>query len=267
MEKRKNDYIFVIIINQLNRMIQNSKKVNQVFQTKNYTMFKFREDNRTLNKTHISKLTDKMKNVGWIPGSYVVINDKGEIIDGQHRVKAAINAGVPVTYTIERKAGFEQIRGLNQNQKNWSLADHIHGYVKENNPNYIKLDNFLKEFPDFRVTEALMFLQNNASPVHRDVFESGQFQVRNVEKGKVWAKNILSLKPFFEKGYNKSIFVRALIRIMAKKSDFKFEEFLHKVQLRPGMIHLCGSVDLYTEMIEDIYNYRRRTDEKLNLRF
>jgi len=248
-------------------MIQKQKQVNQVFQTKNYGMFKFREDNRILNKTHITKLTEKMVNVGWISGSYVVINEKGEIIDGQHRVKAAINAGVPINYTIERKAGFEQIRSLNQNQKNWSLADHIHGYVKENNPNYIKLDNFVKEFPEFRVTESLMFLQNNSNPVHRDVFESGQFQVKNIEKGREWAKNIQQLKPFFEKGYNKSIFVRALIKIMSKKPDFKFEEFFHKVQLRPGMIHLCGSVELYTEMIEEIYNYRRRTDEKLNLRF
>ena len=98
-------------------MVQKQKQVNQVFQTKNYGMFKFREDNRILNKTHITKLTEKMVNVGWISGSYVVINEKGEIIDGQHRVKAAINAGVPINYTIERKAGFEQIRSLNQNQK------------------------------------------------------------------------------------------------------------------------------------------------------
>jgi hypothetical protein len=208
-----------------------------------------------------------MKTNGWIPGSYAVINEKGEVIDGQHRIKAAIASGVPISYTIERKAGFEQIRGLNQSQKNWSLADHIHGFVKENNPHYLKLDAFLQEFPDFRVTEALMFLQNSSNPVHRDVFESGEFEVKNADKAIEWAKNIQQLKPFFEKGYNKSIFVRALIKIMSRKPEFKFEEFLHKVQLRPGMIHLCGSLELYTQMIEEIYNYRRRTEDKLNLRF
>jgi hypothetical protein len=86
-------------------------------------------------------------------------------------------------------------------------------------------------------------------------------------KGEKWANHILELKPYFEKGFNKSIFVRAMIKIFSKKPQFKFEEFLHKVKLRPGMIHLCGSVELYLEMIEEIYNYKRRSDEKLNLRF
>ena len=98
-------------------MISNGKKVNQVFQTKNYGIFKFRNDNRVVNPTHVKKLSEKMKNIGWIPGSYVVINEKGEIIDGQHRVTAAMSVGVPISYTIERKSNFDTIRSLNQNQK------------------------------------------------------------------------------------------------------------------------------------------------------
>ncbi len=54
---------------------------------------------------------------------------------------------------------------------------------------------------------------------------------------------------------------------MEKKPDFKFEEFLHKVKLRPSSIYVCGDKKSYAEMIEDIYNYKRRNDEKLNLRF
>lgn len=245
----------------------NSKQVNSVFQTSDYSKFKFRNDNRLVNQTHVRKLADKMKSIGWLAGSYVVINDKGEVIDGQHRVAAAMSVGIPIRYTIEKKAGFEVIRGLNQNQKNWSFADHIHGYVEENNPHYIKLQSFIKRFPDFRTTEALMFLQNGANPVHRDVFESGQWECKDMVKGEKWANYVLELKPYFEKGYNKSIFVRAIIKILSKKPEFKFEEFLHKVKLRPGMIHLCGSVELYIEKIEEIYNYKRRSDEKLNLRF
>jgi len=81
----------------------------------------------------------------------------------------------------------------------------------------------------------------------------------------VWAENLLSLKQYFPKGYNKAIFVRAMVKIFSKKSEFDFNQFLHKVELRPGMIHLCGSVELYIEMIEEIYNYKRR--DKINLRF
>jgi hypothetical protein len=245
----------------------NSRLMNQVFQTKTYEMFKFREDNRQVKNRHVSKLTEKMLSKGWIKGSYVVINEKGEIIDGQHRILAAMKANVPVNYIVERGAGFDEIRGNNQDKKNWALSDHISGFVKDNNPNYIILDEFLKKFPDFRVTEALMFLTNSSNAVERTVFEGGNFIVKNKDVAEKWATQVTSLKGHFPKGYNKSIFVRAVLKLLSKKKEFNFDEFIRKVNLRPSMIHLCGTVEQYGMMIEEIYNYRRRNNEKVNLRF
>jgi hypothetical protein len=243
------------------------KEVNTVYQTKNYGMFKFRNDNREVNQTRVKQIASRMIESGWLSGSNVIINSKNEIIDGQHRVKAAIIAGVPINYIVEKKAGFETIRGLNQDQKNWSLSDYVDGFTKENNEHYIRLKNFMKEFPHFNITEAMMFLQNGLIRVDRNTFESGGFKTKNVTTGKKWAESITELKPYFEKGYNRSIFVRAMIKIFSKKPEFKMDEFVKKVSLRPGMLYMCGTVDQYVDMIEKIYNHHRRNDEKVNLRF
>jgi hypothetical protein len=240
------------------------KKVNEVYSTKDYSKFKFRGDNRIVKESHVKGLIENMKTRGWEPGSYVVINEKGEVIDGQHRVKAAIQVGIPIHYTIEKKAGFETIRNLNRNQKNWAITDHIHGFVEENNPHYIKLNNFIKEYPELKVTECMMLCKNSFSSVHRNDFESGNFTTRDMNKAREWANNIMSLKPYF-KGYNRSIFVRALVKVFSKKQEFNFTKFLHKVQLRPNMIVMCGTVEQYIGMIEEIYNFGNR--EKINLRF
>ena len=77
------------------------------------------------------------------------------------------------------------------------------------------------------------------------------------------ADNISKIKPYFEKYYNKSIFVRAMIKVMAGKPEFIFGEFLHKVKLRPGMLVPSGTVDQYVQMIEDIYNYKRSNSRQL----
>lgn len=241
------------------------KKVNDVYSTKDYNKFKFRGDNRIVRESHVKGLIENMKVRGWEPGSYVVINEKGEVIDGQHRVRAAIQVGIPVYYTIEKKAGFETIRNLNRNQKNWAISDHIHGFVQENNPHYIKLNNFIKEFPELKVTECMMLCKNSFSSVPREEFESGGFTTRDMNKAREWGNNIMSLKPFFT-GYNRSIFVRALVKILSKKEEFKFDKFLHKVQLRPILVTMCGTVEQYVDMIETIYNYNRRGG-KVNLRF
>lgn len=247
--------------------LSKSKEVNSIYKTTNYSMFKFRNDNRTISQGHVNYLSQKMKEKGWIPGSYAVINEKGEVIDGQHRINAAMKVGVPVYYTIEKKTGFDHIQDLNQSQKNWTKGDHIHGWVTKGNDNYIILERYMNKYPEFKLTEMLMFLNNSQANISKQVFESGEFKVRSINTANEWIKNFQKLQPYFEKGYSKSIFVRAMLKVMLKKNDeFSFDEFVHKVSVRPGMIHMCGTVDQYVEMIETIYNYNRRGG-KVNLRF
>lgn len=242
------------------------KKVNDVYRSKDFTQFKFREDNREIIKPHVKSLAQKMKENGWIPGSQIKVNAKGEVIDGQHRYLAAKLANVPYEYIVESRAGFDEIQQLNQGQINWTKADHVHGHVAKGNQNYIILADFAKRYPQFRMTEHIMLLMNNFTSVRTNTFEEGHFKVADVKTAELWAENLLQLKPYFEKGYNKSIFVRAVIKLLARKPDeFIFSEFLHKVKLRPGMIYLCGSTELYIEMIEKLYNYMRK--EKVSLRF
>ena len=73
--------------------IQVGKKVGEIFETKDYSIFKFREDNRLINANHVKKLAERMKENGWLSTSVVTINGNGDVIDGQHRVKAAISVG------------------------------------------------------------------------------------------------------------------------------------------------------------------------------
>ena len=207
----------------------------------------------------------------------VTIKDKDGkffIIDGQHRYLAAIMAGVGLYYVVDesvkltKKSIFEAFVKYNAHKKVVVKNDYVHGYSEMGNENFKILQEFGNEFPMFSMTERMMLLQNSGTKhPNKEDFSQGKFAVGDVETAKEWANNLLQLKPHFEKGYNKSVFVRTILTIMEKKPDFKFEEFLHKVKLRPSSIYVCGDKKSYAEMIEDIYNYKRRTDEKLNLRF
>jgi hypothetical protein len=245
----------------------NSKRVNEILRTKDYLMFNVNDHNRVIIPSHVRRLSVSMAVNGWIKGSYMVTDKSYNIIDGQHRLEAAKIANVPVDYVIESRANPDDIRILNTNSKNWNIIDHLQYHVKAGNQNYILLDRFMKNFPDFRPTECMMLVKNSMSSAERGEFESGDFVVRDMKKAYAWAHQIMSLKPYFEMGYCKSIFVRALMRVFLNKPEFNFDEFLHKVKIRPGSIYPCGTVDQYVEMIEDIYNYKRKIDEKVNLRF
>ena len=245
--------------------INSGKKVGEIFETKDYSIFKFREDNRVVNQNHVKKLSQRMKQNGWLSTSVVTINGSGDVIDGQHRIKGAIIAGCPVRYKVVRGAGSDEMTSMNTLQRNWSPFDHLHKFVTKGNPNYITFSKFTEEFPMFKYTEIAMLLQNSVTSVKRDSFDSGNYVVKNEKKGREWANYLLELKPYFEKYYNKSIFVRGFIKIISNKKEFVFEEFLHKVKLRPNMLVPCGTTEQYIEMIENIYNYKR--SNKVNLRF
>jgi hypothetical protein len=245
--------------------IQNGKKVGEIFETKDYSIFKFRDDNRVINNNHVKKLANRMKENGWLASSVVTINGSGDVIDGQHRVKGAMSVGCPVRYKVVRGAGTDEMTSLNTLQRNWSPFDHLHKFVVRGNPSYITFQNFVNDFPEFKYTEVAMFLSNSLNSVNRDTFEGGRYTIKDATKARLWATQIRSLKQYFAKYYNKAIFVRAMIKIMANKPEFVFEDFFHKVQLRPNMLVPCGTVEQYIEMVESIYNYRR--SDKVNLRF
>lgn len=248
-------------------MENSGKKIGEVYRTKDYSIFKKHQSNRTLIPSHVKRLYNDMLVHGWLNGSTITLNEKGEVIDGQHRVEAAVMANVPVHYTIVKGANADTIRGLNTKAKPWNVITHLEGYVKEGNQNYILLKRFMENFPTLRPTECMMLVKNSISSTERDEFESGRFVVRDMKKAYVWGHQLMSLKPYFEKGYNKSIFVRAMMRVFLNKPEFNFDEFVHKIQIRPRSIFMCGTVEQYLEMIEDIYNYRRNNDEKVNVRF
>jgi hypothetical protein len=245
--------------------IQSGKKVGEIFETKDYSIFKFRDDNRVIDNNHVKRLSQKMKEKGWLSSSLVTINGSGDVIDGQHRVKAAILVKCPIRYKVTRGAGSDEMTEMNTLQKNWSPFDHLHKYVTRGNENYIKFNDFVKEFPMFKYTEISMFLNNNQSTISRHTFESGNYVVKSVKVGREWANNILQVKPYFEKYYNRAIFVRAMIKIFSTKPEFVFDEFIRKLKLRPTMLVPCGTVEQYVEVIETIYNHHR--GNKVNLRY
>jgi|694.fasta_scaffold10764_20 hypothetical protein len=245
--------------------------------TTNLGTFRYHEVNRDFHniesQNRIKRIAESMKTEGLLPHA-IVVTSKFYVVDGQHRLEAARIAGKGIYFFIDEKIPntakgiFEAAKRYNRDAKVWSKKDYIHGYSEMGNESYTILEEFGKKFPMFTLTERLMLLQNSGTK-HADkrLFADGKFAVGNVKTAEKWANYLLELKPYFENGYNKSNFVRTILTIMEKKKEFKFEEFLHKVKVRPTSIKLCGDKKSYAEMIEGIYNYKRRDDEKLNLRF
>lgn len=101
--------------------------------TSDYSKFRVLKGNRDLK--HVKRIIDSINEVGQmkIP---IVINEKNEVIDGQHRLEAFKQLGLPVYYIVIPDAGLAEAIALNNFQKPWTQSDYLQSFVNLGNENY-----------------------------------------------------------------------------------------------------------------------------------
>lgn len=116
----------------------------------------FNPFNRKTNESHLRQIKrDMLVSLSDFPA--IVINViTGNLIDGQHRVRAFLqlvksgqlpeDAKLDVKLVeIENEEEFKTIININTNSKNWSIDDYIRTYVEQGIESYVLLDDFCKE--------------------------------------------------------------------------------------------------------------------------
>lgn len=97
------------------------KEVSKIYSTMDYSKFKMIVGNRALRMTNVSAIQKSSSEEQlMIP---ILVNEKFEVIDGQHRLKSWSNLGLPILYTIAEGYNLSQVRRANQNSINWTISD------------------------------------------------------------------------------------------------------------------------------------------------
>lgn len=252
--------------------------VNQVYKTNDLSIFKQIKGNRPPNPQHIRRLASSIEKNGMLQNP-ILVNGKMEVIDGQHRLKAAEKTNSPVFYIVIQGYKIEEVQILNLNQKNWTSKDFMHGYAEMGVESYVKLKNFYEKNNMFNITDCISLCSNlpsNNYGVNKkfdkrrgketnqsEVFEEGTWRGRDFDLAQDWADKIKMVEMYYQ-GYNKSTFVKTIIGLL-NRDNFDFYEFLGKLKIQPGKMVDCSNINQCRMLIEEIYNYRRR--EKVNLRY
>lgn len=96
----------------------------QIYMTYDYGMFKGIKGNRIINPTNYAKLLTSMKEEYLYEP--ILVNEKFEIIDGQHRFNVCKALGYPVLYHIKYGYGMAQVKRANLSGVNWGKAEFLH---------------------------------------------------------------------------------------------------------------------------------------------
>jgi hypothetical protein len=238
------------------------KYSNQVHTTTDYFLFKPIEGNRNKNLLHLNRLKKSMSENYLF--TVIIVNEKYEIIDGQHRFNVIQELELPLNYIVCEGYGLNEVHILNQNSKTWNSDDYLTGYCNLDNKNYLQYKKFKDKYK-FGHNECMAMLTGNikgGGSLFVD-FKNGLFKVTTLEEAEHRAAKIWMFKDIYE-GFNRRAFVYAMLYLF-NKPQFEFTEFLQKIKNQPSALTDCNDSKQYVSLIEEIYNYRRR--DKVNLRY
>jgi len=234
---------------------------NHVHTTTDYFLFKSIEGNRNKNLLHINRLKQSMsKNYLF---TVIIVNEKYEIIDGQHRFDVIQELKLPLNYIMCKNYGLNEVHILNQNSKTWNADDYLTGYCNLGNEDYIKYRDF-KETYGIGHNECMAILTETSTKSNIiDNFYNGTFKIKNFNNACKTIEKIILIEPYYI-GIKRRSFIYAMLQLF-KNTNFEFTEFLQKLKCQPTALVDCANTKQYISLIEEIYNYRRR--EKVSLRY
>jgi len=258
---------------------QTNQEVNKVYKTNKLEIFKPIVGNRPTNPMHIRRLSSSIKQNGLLQNP-IIVNEKMQVIDGQHRLSAAKLADSSIYYIIAKGYNLKDVQTLNLNQKNWNKKDFMDGYAAMGIESYVKLKDFVNYNKVFNITDCIALCSNGAAskssslsnkyrpslkkPINlKEVFEEGTWKGKDFKLAQENADKLKMIKPYYD-GYRRSTFIGTMLQLL-KNDNFNFIQFLDKLKFQKNKLQDSTSVSQYKLLIEDIYNYKRR--EKVNLRY
>ena len=257
-----------------------------VHETEKYELFRFLTGNREVNAQMVKRLAMEIKEHGQLVP--ILVNEKFEAIDGQHRLMACKSIGIPVRFIVQSGMRMSEIISINTNSRKWSEIDYINRFAEEGNVKYIELRDWIKECSDFGTQFAVAIARNSLMSRTYGKDLNGQLvPIKTKKKGgeyignygsdirngkwdgfdqkaaRIRLNNIRAVRKSMPEGVWKDKMGDALIQIM-RIPEFSITVLVQQLRGSGGtQLRNPVNVEDAVKVIEDVYNYRRPYSSRL----
>lgn len=251
-----------------------------IYKTYDLDAFSILKGNRDIIWPHVDRLEDSMEQDGMLVNP-ICVNEKLQIIDGQHTIEAAKRTKGYVYFYIVPGYGLKEVHVFNINQANWTMKSYMESHASKGRKDYVILKEFFERHRCFNLEDCVAMCSNistgrnfrtrarrgkdKAERPGQD-FNRGTWKSRNMEIAELWANSLKSLKPYFSDGYSDTGFVGAMLGIFMDIEKFDFGRFLKKAKYQQRKFQKESNRKQYRDLIHEIYNFKVREDNWLELR-
>lgn len=238
--------------------------VNQAQVTTNYDQFQLIESNREQNRGHIEALKRAFEEMGNLTRVQpILVNDRMEIVDGQHRFMACKELNEPIYFTKVSGLGINEARKMNILHRGWTIDDFARSYASTGDTNY---QQYLEVKEDFGFNHSITLYYISAGGDDRGMFKDFRngdfvFEDRDVAISRLSKlADAEALVPMVNDRY----FAKAFLKAM-QVEGYDHKRMLKKVELHQNLLRRYASVEDYLRMLEEIYNFQITEVNRLRL--
>lgn len=233
-----------------------------VYRTKDYTIFKKLDGNRNLYPNHVKRLVRAIKlNPEFTKISPLLVNEKNEVIDGQHRLAAfeeyaSANGESPeVYYIVSKDSDLSTARRLNSTSKVWLPLDYAEAFAAEGNKNYKLYCEFSKKFSSQINHEVLEGVLSDSVSKSRN-FRDGLFVVKVAKpRAEELIQNIIDASAFYHNWPNRS-FAIAYLRVERSKL-YSHERMIEQIsKYKEALYNIPTRVNELAVGLNMVYNWK-----------
>lgn len=223
-----------------------------VQKTTDYSLFKTIKGNREVTMGHILRLKRNIEKHNMLADQPILVNSKMEVIDGQHRLEAAKQLGVPIFWKQGDAEDIRDTQLLNSATRPWASQDYLNSYISAGNKHYKELQEFVNHY-HLPISFSAALLSGTVSlrgPFY-DKFKSGDFVVEDRDFAKDIAEKVVALRRYCEESVpSDRDFIRA-VETMWEHMDQ--EQIVDMLSLWGKKVTRRATTIDYLRQFEDIY--------------
>ena len=253
-------------------------KINSdVMKSSDYEKFSILEQNRVVNDKHVNELVVSIQNSGQL--TPIIINEKFEIIDGQHRFDACKILKIPVMYLISYKTSINEVILMNNTQKSWKLHDYLRCFSDKkwnNHETYQKVDKFMREH-DLKLTTCIVLLSEgtgsgnslgNAVSLQGQgliSFKKGIYRIGNLTRAQAIAKILSEIKAFAPDLVGSDRFCRSYCKL-SLEPKWNHNSAVYQIKKYRRKYDGASSKEEALQGLLAVYNYNQLKSKKISIR-
>lgn len=233
-----------------------NREISAVYVTEDYSVFKKLEGNRTVMERRKNRIVSSIKERGWIRNP-IVVNEKMEVIDGQGRLEALQELGMPVEYVIAEGATIADCIALNVKQTNWTNTDYVKSYAETGNEDYkILLSHYgaHHNLPDTCINTIAGKTTSDSGHLLAKLRE-GLFKIYDRETLNERMEFADRCAEALGYGYGRMRQWCAVFKFVFYCKKISNELFLDRLNRNRHLVTPCVTTKQMLECLEDVYNY------------